>query len=168
MVCAGVGRGSTPFLTRTFGVRKPALCPTNFRAGETHRLIARSWFSFTAYKAIFSGPRWQVLENRGARTQRLLWASTGVKNPAYSDVRYIEELIGPDTVNTVPPATLDAFRDHGRVRASLEEDVEGAATLLAELEARGISLDAVTDQLLDAGVSSFAQAYDNLLGSLAR
>jgi transaldolase len=130
--------------------------------------IANAKLTYQHYKAIFSGPRWQVLEDSGAQTQRLLWASTGVKNPAYRDVLYIEELIGADTVNTVPPATLAAFRDHGRVRASLEEDVDGAAKLLSELESLGISLNEVTDQLLDAGVTVFVQAYDKLLGSLTR
>ena len=81
----------------------------------------------SSYKQIFSGPRWEALAAKGAQTQRVLWASTGTKNPHYSDVLYVEELIGPDTVNTVPPETLAAFRDHGRPRASLEEDVAGAA-----------------------------------------
>ncbi|MBU0498446.1 MAG: transaldolase [Gammaproteobacteria bacterium] len=128
--------------------------------------IANAKRVYRDWKRIFSGPRWQSLADRGASSQRLLWASTGVKNPAYRDVRYIEELIGPDTVNTVPPATLDAFRDHGLVRASLEEGLDEAATLLARLEGLGISLDEVTDLLLDAGVDLFVQAYDKLLARL--
>jgi len=130
--------------------------------------IANARLAYQSYQRIFSGPRWQALAERGARSQRLLWASTGVKNATYRDVRYIEELIGPDTVNTVPPATLDAFRDHGQVRSTLEEGVADAAALLDGLEAVGISLDEVTDRLLDAGVTLFVQAYDKLLGALAR
>lgn len=129
--------------------------------------IANAKLAYRNWKEIFSGPRWQALVDRGARPQRLLWASTGVKNPAYRDVRYIEELIGADTVNTVPPATLDAFRDHGQVRPSLEEGVDEATAILDGLRARGISLDEVTDRLLDNGVMLFVQAYDKLLRSLA-
>ncbi len=128
--------------------------------------IANAKLAYQTYGNIFTGPRWQVLVERGARSQRLLWASTGVKNPAYRDVRYIEELIGPNTVNTVPPATLDAFRDHGQVRLSLKESVDEAAATLEALEGLGISLDEVTDQLLDDGVTLFVQAYDKLLRSL--
>lgn len=129
--------------------------------------IANAKLAYRNWKALFSGPRWQALADRGAHSQRLLWASTGVKNPAYRDVRYIEELIGPDTVNTVPPATLDAFRDHGQVRLSLEEDVDEAIDALEALKAQGIVLDEVTDRLLDDGVTLFVQAYDTLLRSLA-
>lgn len=129
--------------------------------------IANARLAYQSYLRIFSGPRWQALAERGAHRQRLLWASTGVKNTVYRDVRYIEELIGPDTVNTVPPATLDAFRNHGRVRLSLEEGVDDAVAVLDGLEAVGISMEEVTDRLLDAGVTLFVQAYDKLLGTLA-
>src|SRR6202047_4105057 len=97
--------------------------------------------AYQEYKRLFSGARWDKLEAKGARPQRLLWASTGTKNKDYSDVLYVEELIGPDTVNTMPPATLDAFRDHGTPRDSLEENIEDARGVLAELETSGISLD---------------------------
>lgn len=130
--------------------------------------IANAKLAYRNWGNLFSGPRWQALADRGARSQRLLWASTGVKNPAYRDVRYIEELIGPDTVNTVPPATLDAFRVHGQVKDSLEENVDEAAAMLEALASLGISLDEVTDRLLDAGVALFVQAYDKLLASLGR
>jgi len=130
--------------------------------------IANAKLAYRNWKAVFSGARWQKLAQQGARSQRLLWASTGVKNPAYRDVRYIEELIGPDTVNTVPPATLDAFLEHGGVRATLEENVDAATGVLEQIEAQGISMDDVTDKLLDAGVLLFVQAYDKLVGSLAR
>ncbi len=128
--------------------------------------IANAKLAYRRYQEIFSGARWKALAERGARTQRLLWASTGVKNPSYRDVRYIEELIGPDTVNTVPPATLEAFRDHGRPRAALTDDVGAAERVMKELESQGIALDAVTDGLLQDGVRLFVGAYDKLLASL--
>jgi len=132
--------------------------------------IASAKLAYQHYKATFSTPRWQALAARGARSQRLLWASTGTKNPAYSDTLYIEELIGPDTVNTAPPATLAAFRQHGHIRASLEEDVAAAIIVmnrLATLRTLGTSLDEITGKLLDDGVSLFDEAYDKLLGAIA-
>src|SRR6185436_8190708 len=115
----------------------------------------------------FSGARWDKLAAKGAKPQRLLWASTGTKNKDYSDVLYVEELIGPNTVNTVPPATLDAFRDHGTVRDSLEENVDDARRVLEELEKSGISLDAITAELVKDGVKLFADAADKLYGAVA-
>src|SRR5262245_27184948 len=97
----------------------------------------------------------------------MLWASTGTKNKDYSDVLYVEELIGPNTINTVPPATLDAFRDHGKLRDSLEENVEDARAVLEELERSGISLDAITEELVKDGVKQFADAADKLCGAVA-
>jgi transaldolase / glucose-6-phosphate isomerase len=129
--------------------------------------IANAKLAYQEYKKLFSGPRWDKLAAKGAKPQRLLWASTGVKNKAYSDVLYIEELIGPNTVNTVPPATLDAFRDHGTPRDSLEENVEDAKHVLAELDKSGISLDAITTQLVKDGVKLFADAADTLYGAVA-
>ena len=111
--------------------------------------------------------RWRMLAAKGARPQRLLWASTGTKNPAYSDVLYVEELIGPETVNTMPETTMDAFRDHGKVRDSLTEDVDAAAQTLAALERAGISLDTVTAKLVTDGVTLFSDAFDKLSGALA-
>ena len=108
--------------------------------------IANAKLAYQEYKQLFSGARWDKLAAKGAKPQRLLWASTGTKNKDYSDVLYVEELIGPNTVNTVPPATLDAFRDHGKPRDSLEENVEDARHVLAELEKSGISLDAITER----------------------
>jgi transaldolase / glucose-6-phosphate isomerase len=125
--------------------------------------IANAKLTYQLYKKIFSGPRWQALAAKGAVTQRVLWASTGTKNPAYSDVLYVEELIGPDTVDTVPPATFDAFRDHGKPRASLEENVGAAQSTMADLDRSGISMKAVTDQLTKDGVKLFAKAFDELL-----
>src|SRR5439155_22620360 len=111
--------------------------------------------------------RWEKLAAKGARPQRMLWASTGTKNKDYSDVLYVEELIGPDTINTVPPATLDAFRDHGKPRDSLEENLEDARRVLEELERSGVSLDAITAELVRDGVKLFADAADKLYGAVA-
>ena len=129
--------------------------------------VANAKLAYQEYKRLFAGPRWEKLKARGARPQRLLWASTGTKNKDYSDVLYVEELIGPDTVNTMPPATLEAFRDHGKVRDSLEENIEDARRVLAELEKSGISLDAITDDLVKDGVKLFADAADKLYGAVA-
>jgi transaldolase / glucose-6-phosphate isomerase len=129
--------------------------------------IANAKLAYQEYKHLFSGPRWEKLAAKGAKPQRLLWASTGTKNKDYSDVLYVEELIGPNTVNTVPPATLDAFRDHGKARDSLEENVEEARQVLAELEKSGISLDAITTELVKDGVKLFADAADKLYGAVA-
>jgi transaldolase/glucose-6-phosphate isomerase len=129
--------------------------------------IANAKLAYQDYKRLFSGAPWEKLAARGAKPQRLLWASTGTKNKDYSDVLYVEELIGPDTVNTVPPATLDAFRDHGKPRDSLEENIEDARRVLEELEKSGISLDAITDELVVDGVKLFADAADKLYGAVA-
>jgi transaldolase/glucose-6-phosphate isomerase len=129
--------------------------------------IANAKLAYQEYKELFSGARWEKLAAKGAKPQRLLWASTGTKNKDYSDVLYVEELIGPNTVNTVPPATLDAFRDHGKPRDSLEENVEEAKHVLAELDKSGISLDAITEELVKDGVKLFADAADKLYGAVA-
>jgi transaldolase/glucose-6-phosphate isomerase len=129
--------------------------------------IANAKLAYQEYKRLFSGARWDKLKAKGARPQRLLWASTGTKNKDYSDVLYVEELIGPNTVNTVPPATLDAFRDHGKPRDSLEENVADASHVLAELEKSGVSLDAITADLVKDGVKQFADAADKLYGAVA-
>ena len=130
--------------------------------------IANAKLAYQRYKHLFAGARWEKLRAKGARVQRLLWASTGMKNKDYSDVLYVEELIAPDTVNTIPPATMDAFRDHGKVRLSLEEDIDQAKQVMAALDRSGISIDAVTAKLIDEGVQLFADAFDNLLGAVAR
>jgi transaldolase/glucose-6-phosphate isomerase len=129
--------------------------------------IANAKLAYRKYREMIGGPRWQALARRGAQTQRLLWASTSTKNPAYRDVLYVEELIGPDTVNTIPPATLDAFRDHGVPRASLEEDVAAAQRTMEDLARAGISIKKVTDQLTEDGVKLFADAFDKLLAAVA-
>jgi transaldolase / glucose-6-phosphate isomerase len=129
---------------------------------------ANARLAYRRYKELFAGPRWQSLAQRGATTQRLLWASTGTKNPAYSDILYVEELIGPDTVDTIPPATYDAFRDHGKPRASLEESVDQARQTMSDLDRTGISMKEVTDQLTVDGVKLFADAFDKLLAAVEK
>ncbi|MFZ3216339.1 MAG: transaldolase [Candidatus Acidiferrales bacterium] len=128
--------------------------------------IANGKLTYQRYKEIFSGPRWDALAKRGGQTQRVLWASTSTKNPAYRDVYYVEELIGPDTVDTIPPATFDAFRDHGQPRASLEENVAAARETMQGLEKAGISMKAATDKLTEDGVKQFADAFDTLLDAV--
>jgi transaldolase/glucose-6-phosphate isomerase len=129
--------------------------------------IANAKLAYQRYKDLFAGPRWEALRAKGARTQRLLWASTGTKNPEYSDVLYVEELIGPDTINTMPLATMDAFRDHGKLRASLEEDLSGARQVMATLDRLGISIDRVTAKVLDEGIGLFTDAMDKVLNAIA-
>ncbi len=125
--------------------------------------IANGKLTYQRYQRIFSGPRWEALASKGAQTQRVLWASTSTKNPAYRDVMYVEELIGPDTVNTMPPATIDAFRDHGRLRNSLTEDVAGAQKVMDDLAKAGISIKEATTKLTADGVKLFADAFHKLL-----
>src|SRR4030081_572460 len=128
--------------------------------------IANGKLTYEAYQRIFSSPRWKALAAKGAQTQRVLWASTSTKNPNYRDVMYVEELIGPDTVDTMPPATVDAFRDHGRVRNSLTEDVPAAQKVMDNLAKAGISIKEVTDKLTTDGVKLFADAFPKLLAAV--
>jgi len=130
--------------------------------------IANGKLTYQRYQRIFSGARWEALAAKGAQTQRVLWASTSTKNPAYRDVMYVEELIGPDTVNTMPPATIDAFRDHGRLRNSLTEDVAGAQKVMDDLAKAGISIKEVTDKLTADGVDLFADAFHKLLAAVEK
>jgi transaldolase/glucose-6-phosphate isomerase len=130
--------------------------------------IANGKQTYVRYQKIFSGDRWQALAAKGGQTQRVLWASTSTKNPNYRDVMYVEELIGPDTVNTIPPATLDAFRDHGRPRLSLTEDVESANRTMETVAKLGISMKEVTDKLTDDGVRLFAEAFEKLLEAVEK
>ena len=125
--------------------------------------IANAKVTYKKYQEIFSGPRWNALKAKGGQTQRLLWASTGTKNKAYRDVIYVEELIGADTVDTIPPATFEAFRDHGRVRPSLTENVDQGFKTMSDLEKSGISMKEITDKLLVDGIRLFADAFKELL-----
>ncbi|HEY8559217.1 MAG TPA: transaldolase [Pyrinomonadaceae bacterium] len=130
--------------------------------------IANAKMAYRAYEEIFSGERWEKLAGQGAQTQRILWASTGTKNSQYSDVLYIEELIGKDTVNTIPPATWDSFRDHGKVRESLTENREEAERTLKNLEKAGISLGAATDKLLVDAVRLFVEPFDKMIAAVEK
>jgi len=130
--------------------------------------IANGKLTYQRYESIFSGPRWQALAGQGAQTQRVLWASTSTKNPAYRDVMYVEELIGPDTVDTMPPATIDAFRDHGRLRNSLTDDVASAQNVMDNLAKAGISIKEVTTKLTADGVKLFADAFHKLLAAVEK
>ena len=138
------------------------------RALQGKAAIANARLAYRLARATFSGERWAALAARGARVQRPLWASTSTKNPAYRDVVYVEQLIGPDTVNTLPPATLDAYRDHGVTVRTIDTGVDMAVRHLAELEALGISLAEVTDRLLVEGLASFQQSFTSLLTGLDR
>jgi transaldolase len=128
--------------------------------------IANAKLAYRLFTKKFAGPRWEALAKQGARVQRPLWASTSTKNPKYRDVMYVEELIGPDTVDTMPPATIDAFRDHGVVERTVDKKIAAAEGLLKEIEAVGISLKEVTDKLLGDGIASFQKSFDELIAGL--
>jgi transaldolase len=129
--------------------------------------IANSKVAYSNFHDIFSGPGWDRMAAQGARVQRPLWASTSTKNPIYPDTLYVDELIGPHTVNTVPPVTLQAFLDHGRVALTLEADLEEAHAQLARLAELGVDLDAITQKLQDDGVAAFAKSFESLMASIA-
>ena len=128
--------------------------------------IANAKLAYRTYKEVFASERWQALQAKGASAQRCLWASTSTKNPAYRDVLYVEELIGPETVDTMPRETIDAFLDHGRVRPSLEEDVDGARRTLEAFKAAGIDYDDVVETLEREGVEKFAKSFRELFADL--
>jgi transaldolase/glucose-6-phosphate isomerase len=128
--------------------------------------IANAKQAYKRYGTIFASARWKALAAQGAQTQRLLWASTSTKNPGYRDVLYIEDLIGPDTVNTIPPATMDAFRDHGKVSRTLDADVDAANQIMSELAGAGISMKEVTDKLLEEAIKLFDDAFTKLLAAV--
>ncbi|RJP50755.1 MAG: transaldolase [Anaerolineaceae bacterium] len=130
--------------------------------------ISSAKAAYQIYKEIFGSNRFKKLADKGARVQRLLWASTSTKNPDYSDVKYVEALIGPDTVNTVPPETIDAYRDHGDPKSRLEQDVEEANWIMSRLPELGISIDKVTQQLEDEGVQKFDEPFDKLMKTLTK
>jgi transaldolase len=130
--------------------------------------IANAKLAYRLFAQKFAEPRWKALADKGGRLQQPLWASTGVKNPAYRDVMYVEELTGPDTVNTMPPKLIDAFRDHGTVERAVDKRLGAAEGLLRELEAVGISLKDVTDTLLRDGLASFQKSFDSLTAGIAK
>jgi transaldolase len=130
--------------------------------------IANARLAYQLFRETFSGPRWDALAAKGARVQRPLWASTSTKNPAYRDVMYVEQLIGPDTVNTLPPATLEAFRDHGETARTVDSDLDGARRQFLELASEGLNMKDVTAKLLVDGLASFQKSWDSLLGGLEK
>jgi transaldolase len=130
--------------------------------------IANAKLAYALFQQETSTPRWQALAAKGASVQRPLWASTSTKNPAYRDVMYCEQLIGPDTVNTMPPATIDAFRDHGVVARTVDKDLETARREIADLEAAGIAMKDVTDKLLVDGLASFQKSFETLVAGLEK
>jgi len=128
--------------------------------------VANSKIAFEISEEIFSSERWKKLADKGARKQRLLWASTSTKNPNYYDLLYVDTLIGPDTVNTMPPDTIKAFIDHGKLKSTLNEGIDEAKTQLKKLKELGIDINKITDKLLVDGVKSFSDSFESLLGSL--
>jgi transaldolase len=130
--------------------------------------IANAKLAYRIFQKEFSSPRWKKLEAKGASVQRVLWASTSTKNPAYRDVMYVEELIGPHTVNTMPPQTVDAFRDHGVVQRTVDTKVDAAEHVIADLAKLGVSIEEVTAKLLADGLASFQKSYDTLIAGLAK
>ena len=128
--------------------------------------MANARLAYEVYKEIFKSDRFKELEAKGAKVQRCLWASTSTKNPDYSDILYIEELAGPETVNTIPLATLEAYADHGNPANRIEEGLEEARALMSQLEEVGIEMQKVTDELIVEGVDSFSAAFDKLLDSI--
>jgi transaldolase/glucose-6-phosphate isomerase len=141
---------------------------SRLRALQGKAAIANAKQAYRKYQQIFSGPRWDALAAKGAQTQRVLWASTGTKNPKYSDLLYLDSLIGPDTVNTVPPATLDAFRDHGVAAATLTQSVGDADATMEALAKAGVSMDKVTSDLLVDGVRLFRESFEQLIGAIKK
>jgi transaldolase len=129
--------------------------------------IANARIAYQSFERIFSGAEWESLAAAGAHVQRPLWASTSVKNPAFPDTMYVDQLIGPETVNTMPRATMNAFLDHGTVKRTVDQDVSGAYKTMEDLAAAGIDIDAVTAQLENEGIASFAKSYDSLLAGVA-
>jgi transaldolase len=128
--------------------------------------VANAHLAYAAFEQVIAAPRFAALRARGAHVQRPLWASTSTKNPAYRDVLYVEELIGPDTVNTMPPATLAAFNDHGRVESRIRRDLAGARAVFERLTRAGVPVETLIEELEPEGVKAFAKSYDDLLATL--
>jgi transaldolase len=158
------------FVSRLDGAIDPRLKKLGSAAAQAllgKAAIANARRAYQAYQQVFSSPRFQALAARGATPQRVLWASTGTKDPSYKDTVYVDELIGPDTVNTVPPATLAAFQDHGSVTRTVDQGVEAADKVIRDLAALGIDVDVVCNELLLGGVESFNQSMNSLLKGIA-
>jgi transaldolase len=142
--------------------------PERLRALKGKAAVANAKLAYARFQEIFSGPRWDALHAAGARVQRPLWASTSAKNPEYRDTVYIDSLIGPDTITTMPQATLDAFIDHGTVRRTVDDDLDEALRVVQDLAAAGIDLESVADHLEAEGIAAFAQAHDDLIAGIER
>jgi transaldolase len=158
----GVRSVASCFLSRVDSLIDPQL-PQAAAALRGQIAIASARVAYATWQETFSGDGFAALKAAGARAPSCLWASTGTKNPAYSDVRYVEQLIGPDTVNTVPDATLAAFADHGEAAASLTRDLDEAVRQLSDLAALGFDLDDLGEQLQQDGLRQFDEAYAKLL-----
>jgi transaldolase len=154
------------FLSRIDVIVDPLLEAKGEKALVGEVAIASAKKAYEIYKRVFSGPRWEKLAAKGAQKQRLLWASTGSKNPAFKDTKYVEALIGPETVDTVPLETVDAFRDHGIAANTLEGGLAEATATLAKLKGLGIDLDAITQQLEDEGIEKFNKPFEKLLNAI--
>ncbi len=175
----GMGSVASMFVSRIDVLVDPILearaatASSRSEMGETPWLvgkvaIANAKLAYQDWKETCRSARWLALAGRGARPQRLLWASTGTKDPRFRDVLYVEELIGPDTVDTIPPATLKALRDHGKAENRLEEGIDEARRIMAALEPAGISFDAITQQLVDEGVKAFSSSFDKLMAAIEK
>lgn len=154
------------FLSRIDVLLDPILASSDGSSIKGKVAIASAKLAYSIYKEVFGSQRFKKLEAAGARTQKVLWASTGTKDPAYSDVKYVESLIGPDTINTLPLNTIDAFRDHGIARPSIEENIEDAKNTLEVLKEKGILLNEITQKLEDEGIVKFNKAFDQLLQAI--
>jgi transaldolase len=155
------------FVSRVDAAVDPLLAAQGATDLQGKTAIANAKIAYARFKELFSGTRWQALAVQGAQVQRPLWASTGTKDPRFPDTLYVDSLIGPHTVNTVPPATLNAFLDHGSVAPTLEHGLDEAHAQLAAVAERGIDLDAITKRLQDEGVASFAKSFETLMASIA-
>ena len=144
------------------------VCGDRFRLLKGRAGIANAKLAYRLFRRKFDEPRWKAIAEKGGRLQQPLWASTSVKNPAYHDVMYAEELIGPDTINTMPPKLIDAFRDHGTVERTVDKRLGVAEGLIREIEAVGISMKDVTDTLLVEGIASFQKSFDSLTAGIAK
>jgi transaldolase/transaldolase/glucose-6-phosphate isomerase len=156
------------FLSRIDVMVDPMLDEKGLGPLKGKTAIACAKAAYAIYKEVFSSERFKKLEEKGAKPQRLLWASTGSKNPAFKDTMYVEELIGPKTVNTIPMETLDAFRDHGEAKARLEENMEHTNNVLQQLQTAGINLDAIAQKLEDEGIEKFNQPYNKLMEAIEK
>jgi len=154
------------FLSRIDVLIDPILASKNLSALKGEVAIASAKKAYEIYKRVFSSERFRKLEQKGAKPQRVLWASTGSKDPSFSDVKYIEALIGPDTVNTVPMETIEAYRDHGEPENRLESDMDKANNVLSELKSAGINLQQLTQQLEDEGIEKFNKPYNTLMNAI--